>query len=102
MSFYKKLQEGKDSDYSLDDNLEEQYQKMFKKIARDFIHVDDFKDIMRNVLVEILNAPDGLDQKTFAYLKAKEYEANLNKKISDRQRYLDVDELFIGKDNNDE
>ncbi len=97
MSLFENLKDGKDLDYSSDDQLEEQYQKMFKKIARDFVHIDDFKDILRTMLVDIINDVNNLEQNSFAYLKAKEYEENLNKKLSERKKYLDVDDIFSKK-----
>lgn len=95
MSFYKRLKDGEDTDFNDEVYLEEQYQKMFKKIARDFVHVDDLKEILRNVLDDILESDISL--KRNAYLKAKEYEKNLNSKISNRKTYKDVDDLTLDK-----
>lgn len=92
MSFYKKLKDEKDTDFSEEKALEEQYQKIFKKIARDFIHVEDFKEIIRDIISDLFaDTTVNLDTRRNAYLKAKEYERNLNKKISERTQYLDID-----------
>lgn len=93
MSFYKKLKDGSDTDFDEESRLEEQYQKMFKKIARDFVHIEDLKEILRNTIEDLIE--DGAFANTNAYLKSKEYERNLNRKIEDRISYRDVDDLII-------
>jgi len=102
MSFYKNLREGKDTDFNEDQYLEETYQKIYKKIARDFIHVEDFKEIMRDVFSEVfLDLDLNLELRRNAFLKAKEYEHNLNEKLSKRKTYQDIDELLVKKRDND-
>ena len=51
MSFFKKLKDGVDTDFSDRESFyEETYQKIYKKIGRDFIHKEDFKYIIRELL----------------------------------------------------
>ena len=102
MSFYKKLKDGEDTDFSEETKLEEQYQKMFKKIARDFLTREDFKFIIREILDEIVaESEQDLNTQTHAFLKAKEYKDNLKKSVRKRNKYRDIDELnwIFGKDN---
>jgi len=93
MSFYKKIKNGEDTDFNEETQLEEQYQKMFKKIARDFVHIDDLKEILRNTIEDLFD--QGVFVNRNAYLKAKEYERNLDRKLEDRVKYKDVDDLII-------
>jgi hypothetical protein len=98
MSFYRDLREGRDSNFSQDEYLEETYQKIYKKIARDFIHIEDFKEIMRDMFSEVLlDLELSLELRRNAFLKAKEYEKNLNKKLSERKGYQDIDEILVKK-----
>ena len=94
MSFFKKLKNDEDTDFSEEKALEEDYQKMFKKIARDFLTREDFKYIIIEILNEVLiEDRDVLDTQTNAFLKAKEYENNLEKSSDKRKKYVDVDSL---------
>lgn len=102
MSFFKKLKDDEDTDFSEDESIEENYQKMFKKIARDFLTREDFKYIILEILNDILiEDRDVLDTKINAILKAKEYENNLEKSSDKRKKYLDIDfvDWISGKNN---
>lgn len=93
MSFYKKLRDESDTDFDEDAFLEEQYQKMFKKIARDFVHIDDLREILNSAFDELFSEQSYMNRN--AYLRAKEYQRNLDAKLSDRKTYQDIDELVI-------
>lgn len=96
MGMLSNLYQSKDATESIDDDaLEEQYQKMFKKIARDFIYKDDFGAIMSFALQDILNGNEGEENFSrqvidSAVLKAIEYRNNLNKPLSQRRKYKDI------------
>lgn len=90
MGTFRKLKDGEDVESNnTEDNLEEQYQKMFKKIARDFVFKDDLKAIIGFLF-------DDIDDNTFeekfdaAYLKALEYKDNLSKPLKQRKKYEDI------------
>jgi hypothetical protein len=103
MSFYKKIRNREDTDFSVDAALEEQYQKMYKKIARDFVHKDDLVEILTELLEGL-----GLDNQgkmrsiKHAVLKSYEYKNNLERSLSKRRKYHDVDELYVLSDLNKE
>ena len=93
MGFYSNLKN--DEDMSFDDEdtqLEEQYQKIYKKIARDFVHLDDFRQVVVDLVDDnrrifaLLNAL----KRENAILKAVEYKNNLEKPRSERKNYKDV------------
>ena len=103
MSFFKKLKNDEDTDFSEENSLEEQYQKMFKKIARDFVHKDDLKEILIDILYN-LDVESEVDRFPIkAFLKAKEYENNLNSSLKKRKKYLDIDDypFFTSGDEDD-
>ena len=98
MSFYRDLKEGKDTNFNQEEYLEETYQKIYKKIARDFIHIEDFKEIMRDMFSDVLlDLELSLELRRNAFLKAKEYEKNLDRKLSERKNYQDIDEILVKK-----
>jgi hypothetical protein len=84
--------------------LEEQYQKMFKKIARDFAMLEDIKQIVSsmNAMLEIMRRIDPevtseleeelVAERDNAVLKAIEYKNNLEKPRSKRNNYKDVND----------
>lgn len=98
---FKALNERKDVEGATEhDELEEQYQRMYKKIARDFIHKEDLETIM-NEYTEYLfsivpGLQDSLENNTFnnrvdsAVNKAIEYKENLKKPKHKRKKYKDV------------
>lgn len=93
MTFLNKLSKGETLESAKEDNiLEEQYEKMFKKIARDFVTKDDLKDMMLEMLslLSVVNASSILDNEQNAIKLANEYEANLKKSSSNRKKYKDV------------
>jgi hypothetical protein len=100
MSFFKKLKDNEDTDFNEENNLEEQYQKMFKKIARDFVHKDDLKEILIDILYSLDIESEVNKFPVKAFMKAKEYEKNLNTSLTKRKKYLDIDEypFFIPGD----
>jgi len=97
------MQKGYDNDFDSGENeLEEQYQKMFKKIARDFATIEDLDNLVSrlNLLMtvikrlnpEILDDLEGdiISERETAVLKAMEYKSNLEKPRSKRSKYKDV------------
>lgn len=103
MGVFRNMQRGHDNDFDNGENeLEEQYQKMFKKIARDFATIEDLDGLISqmNFLMNIIKRlnPDILDdvqdeiiaERESAVLKAMEYKSNLEKPRSKRTKYKDV------------
>mgnify|MGYP003980190329 CR=1 FL=1 len=93
MGFYRNLQQKKDiPGGSPSDSLEEQYQQMFKKIARDFVFKGDLKLIFSHVFQDLIEDDETAFNSRFdaAVLKAIEYRNNLNEPLSDRKKYKDV------------
>ncbi len=97
------MQRNHDNDFDSGENeLEEQYQKMFKKIARDFATMEDVNSMasQMNYLMSIIKRldPDILNdiedeitaERENAVLKAIEYKSNLEKPRSKRRKYKDV------------
>lgn len=94
MTLFKKLKDKEDTDFHDEDKeLEEQYQKLFKKIARDFATIKDVKTYVES------NESDYTVNNAIA--TAYEYKKNLKRKLSDKKKYLDIDELdwIYGEDN---
>jgi len=93
MTFLNKLSKGETLESAKEDNiLEEQYEKLFKKIARDFVTKEDLKDMMLEMLslLSVTNASSVLDNEQNAIKLANEYEANLKKSSSNRKKYKDI------------
>jgi len=100
---FKNLLNKEDNDYQKDDNeLEEMYQRMYKKMARDFVHREDLKEILNQIFLGL-----GSANQAFAFLfkevdveilfdnaidKAIEYRENLSKPRNKRKKYKDVDQ----------
>lgn len=78
-----------------DDSLEEQYQKLFKKIARDFITYEEAMGMVGSSLAEVYKEL-GWDISTLnaardiAIVKAIEYKENLSKQKTKRTKYKDI------------
>ena len=81
------------------DNDEELYQRLFKKIARDFVSKDDLENLIGGLLEEIVrsqNAKQKLDSTKIgtsdmgAAMKAIEYKENLALPKHKRRKYKDV------------
>jgi len=98
---FKALNEKKDVEGATEhDELEEQYQRMFKKIARDFVHKDDLASIMNEYTEYLFTIIPGLEESlqdnTFenkrdsAVNKALEYKENLKRPKHKRKKYKDV------------
>lgn len=86
MTFFEKLKKQEDTDFhDEDEKLEEQYQKMFKKIARDFATIKDVK--------EFVERDDGIYRVNGALSTALEYRRNEKRKLSEKAKYRDIDEL---------
>ena len=86
MGMYRKLSDKEDI-ITNDESLEEQYQKMFKKIARDFVYKDDLRNILNFILLDLFpdrstTINENLDG---AVLRALEYKENQNKPINQRK-----------------
>ena len=92
--------EGNDTEGSnADTNDEEQYQRLFKKIARDFICKGDLDNLINNLvkrLTEIQESEDGSEEieinsdSLAAVMRAIEYKENLRLPKSQRKKYKDV------------
>jgi hypothetical protein len=72
-----------------DDQLEEQYQKLFPKIGRDFVHIDDLKKILESVRPG-LGYEYGVSE---ARRRAREYKALLDSGKSKSGKYDDLIDL---------
>ena len=93
MGFYRKLNDREDvNGGTTSDALEEQYQQMFKKIARDFVFRGDLKVIFNSLFKDLIEDDDEAFNSRFdaAVLKAMEYRDNLNKSLDQRTKYKDV------------
>lgn len=97
-----KLYKKEDASFDNEDaQLEEQYQKLFKKIARDFVFKEDMISSLNNLTMAINSLNENFkDIKTSnasegAIQKALEYEANLKKRKKDRTKYKDIDESIF-------
>jgi len=96
MPVLSKLNNKEDNDFNNEDNtLEEQYQKMFKKIARDFVTYEELESILNYALIGVYGSL-GLDNITFndsrdiAIARALEYKQNLSKQKTKRTKYKDI------------
>ena len=103
MGVFSNMRKGIDNDFDNGETeLEEQYQKLFKKIARDFALLEDVKQTLEtmNAFMQHLRTTNPELEKESgqnlevgsenAILKAMEYDANLNLARSKRQKYKDV------------
>jgi hypothetical protein len=103
MGVFSNMQKGHDNSFDTGSTeMEEQYQKMFKKIARDFVLIEDLVGALSRYdsLIELLrkNNPEliaGLEDhidsgSESAILKAIEYRKNLEQPRNKRQKYRDV------------
>jgi hypothetical protein len=93
----KNLLNREDNDYEKDDNeLEELYERLYKKIARDFVHRNDLREslVQTFLLFKALGIPiDETSIDTFseeAINQAIEYKENLSKPRNKRNKYKDV------------
>lgn len=96
MGFYKKLKDNESTNFSDEDRrIEEEYQKLFPKIARDFICRKDVEKMFGNIiaLLEQENEIRPATPVRHALLLAREYRLNLKRPINDRKSYRDIDEL---------
>lgn len=82
-----------------DSNDEEQYQRLFKKIARDFVSRADLDDLLTNLIERIalsqqnketLNSTDVNSGRIGSVMKAIEYRENLSLPKHKRRKYKDV------------
>jgi hypothetical protein len=96
MGVLSKLKNKEDNDFNDEDNtLEEQYQKMFKKIARDFVTYDELYSTISYSLLAVYESL-GLDVNTYqasrdiAIAKALEYKENLSRQKTKRTKYKDI------------
>ena len=93
MGFFSNLKKEEDMSFDNSDvNLEEQYQKLYKKIARDFVHVKDFEEIINSLNSQNLKLKNTilLLRRENAILKAVEYKNNLEKPRTERKTYSDI------------
>lgn len=99
---FNKLYNNEDASFNDEDQqLEEQYEKLFKKIARDFVFKEDLISSLNNLTsaINLLNSNFNLinvaSSEEGAIKKAAEYEANLKKRKKDRTQYKDIDETTL-------
>ena len=99
---FNKLYKKEDASFNNEDNhLEEQYQKLFKKIARDFVFKEDLVSSLNNLTGAINSLNENFkdikinSSSEAAIQKALEYEANLKKRKKERTQYKDIDESII-------
>jgi hypothetical protein len=102
MPFLSNLNKGETLDSASDDTVnEEQYQKLFKKIARDFLTKEDFRQILSEVLsqlavsnptalISISSSLSSLDDQNAAKSIAIEYEKNINTASNKKKKYKDI------------
>ena len=102
MPFLSKLNKNETLDSASSENVvEEQYEKLFKKIARDFLTKEDFKQILSEVLthlaasnpsalISITASLNSLDEQNHAKSIALEYEKNLNTASNKKRKYKDI------------
>ncbi len=103
MGVFSNMRKGIDNDFdSGETELEEQYQKLFKKIARDFALLEDVKQTLETInafMLHLKRTNPELEKELNqhlevgsenAILKAIEYKENLNLARSKRQKYRDV------------
>jgi hypothetical protein len=80
-----------------EDQREEDYEKLFAKIGRDFITREDLADI----LLKIINAVPGLSIEignAHAMSLATEYKENISASKKKKKKYKDLVELEDNKD----
>jgi len=92
MPFLKKAAR-EENDVDLGEQMEEQYMRLFPKIGRDFIHRNDFINIIQQVL-EMVD-PDGinpisLQDDSEARERASEYKSFLEDNIQGNKFYKDL------------
>lgn len=76
-----------------DANDEELYQRIFKKIARDFVCKVDSEDMFQKILEKVEDKQDEQEIGTInlnAIMKAIEYKENLSLPKHKRKKYKDV------------
>ena len=99
MSFLRDIRDGKKTPATDEDkNMEEQYQKMFKKIARDFMTRKDFEKIFNEYLeLSLSDVASQIDitQREEAYELLNTYKENLEKRLKDRREFRDLGDDWI-------
>lgn len=102
MSFYRDLLNGKNTGQSKELELEEQYERLFKKIARDFVSREDLKTILED-FVEALKESnpqikEALEEQELDFDEisnsrkiSKEYSKNLLMPRIFRPKYEDIE-----------
>ena len=98
MGFYKKLKDNESTNFSDEDRrIEEDYQKLFPKIARDFICRKDVEKMFGNIIAILEEEGENQIRSAtpirHALLLAREYRLNLKRPINNRKSYRDIDEL---------
>jgi len=85
--------------HSQESQDEELYQRLFKKIARDFIYIGDLENLLDDFIEEIEDAQNenkALNKNELKYyfsqsiLKAVEYKNNLSQPKHKRKTYKDI------------
>ena len=100
-SFFRSIQNGTNPIFSEDRRLEQEYEKLFKKIARDFVTREDLEVVLTD-FVELLfesneefregfeNNPIDFKRKEKALSLAREYATNLKLPSFARRQYKDI------------
>lgn len=95
MSFLTNAAQKKDK-VSQDDDLEEQYERLFPKMGRDFVHRDDLQNLLQTIMSIIdplgLVPLDFLDD-TEARKRALEYKGFLDDQKNGSEVYKDLIKL---------
>lgn len=93
MGMFRKLLDKEDLEsINTESELEEQYQRLFKKIARDFVYKEDLSEILTLIFGELFEDSD-IDTRSrvdSAVQKAIEYKQNLTKPLNQRKKYRDI------------
>jgi 3-oxoacyl-[acyl-carrier-protein] synthase III len=95
-SFLKRAIRGEEPDSQNDPAVvEESYYRMFPKMGRDFLHRDDFAEIMRQVLMAVGITEDDIDLYLIdnAIARAMEYRSILSSGDADAGIYADLIDL---------
>lgn len=86
----------KEDPKSSSSDAEEQYERMFPKIGRDFVHRKDFENMMR-ALMSLVDpfgiAPVSFDDDSEARKRAKEYKQFLDDQRDGSEVYKDLIKL---------
>ena len=103
MSFFGDLMKGESKALSEERRMEDHYEKIFKKISRDFVTKEDLKEILLDLMERLMSADNDLyeafsdesimtENEDGALKKVSEYKANQSRPIFMRRNYKDTGE----------